>query len=116
MIKQIILTILLANIVFAQWSTTPENPLQITDWGHIGDACTDGDGGIFVAIEAPLAYPQWVQTIWIQRIDKYGNIKWNSPIRIKGHDITMAYRQTKIVKSDKGSAIVVYSEAVDTNR
>ncbi|PIQ10310.1 MAG: hypothetical protein COW71_03100 [Ignavibacteriales bacterium CG18_big_fil_WC_8_21_14_2_50_31_20] len=114
MIKQIILIILLANIVFAQWSTTPENPLQITDWGHIGDACTDGDGGIFIAIQAPLAYPPWVQTLWVQRVDKYGNIKWDYPQRIEGHDITIGYNTTKIIKSEKGSAIVVYSEAVDT--
>jgi len=79
MIKQIILIILLANIVFAQWSTEPFNPLRVSDWGMSISACSDNNGGAYIGWRN---FSYEFSRAYLQHVDKYGNISWAEPLEI----------------------------------
>jgi len=105
-IEIIILIFLLnKNNLTAQWSNNPENNLKISNFGYWVDACEDGMGGAFVAFGTTnTQFP----TLWMQWVDKYGYIKWQSPKRIIGNG--EAQEDFKLIKAEKGKAIIIFKD------
>lgn len=90
---------------YAQWSNDPNQNLRISNFGYFVDACEDGMGGAFVGwMTGNTNYP----TVWLQWIDKYGYIKWNSPLQLKGEG--EAQGGFKLIKSDIGKVIVYFGD------
>lgn len=46
-----LLVLVFSSVSLAQWSTDPNNPLRLTDYGYPLDVCTDGNGGFFALSE-----------------------------------------------------------------
>jgi len=113
MIKQIIIIFtLLANIVFAQWSTDTLESLKVYGSGIRVEACADGDGGVYVVW---LSYNYDDSRVYLQHLDKYGNLKWNSPLEI-GFVTTFQFAKAYVVSDNSGGVYVAYDQltAIDT--
>ena len=63
----------------AQWITTPDSSLQISPWGINVDACTDSNGGCYIAF----TNFSYVKTrYYLQKVNKFGYNEWASPVMI----------------------------------
>ncbi len=96
-------------IISAQWSTDPSENLQVSTWGVVSQACTDGNGGAFV---------MWSSNNhqYLQRVDRHGFIIWDNPIFVGGEWDIQDPHGAKIIANGLGSAFIGYNDAlaVDT--
>jgi len=92
--------------IYAQWSNDPNQNLRISNFGYFVDACEDGMGGVFVGWKTGNTfYP----TVWLQWIDKYGYVKWNTPIHMISEGETQL--DFRLVKTEPGKVIVCFIDA-----
>jgi len=112
MIKQIILILLLANIVFAQWSTDPTQNLKVSSTGIFAKSCSDGNGGVYVVWHS---YSYDNSKVMLQHVDKYGYLSWANPIEI-GLATNFQFSEAHVVNDGEGGVYVAYDQitAVDT--
>jgi hypothetical protein len=90
---------------YAQWGNDPNQNLRISNFGYFVDACEDGMGGAFVGwMTGNTSYP----TVWLQWIDRYGYVKWDTPLQLKGEG--EAQGGFKLIKSDIGKVIVYFGD------
>lgn len=76
------------NTVCSQWSTAPNENVEVAVHGGNIHVSPDGDGGFIITFnnfdyEEVTSYLHWV--------DKYGYIKWNEPIVIADSPGTQNY-------------------------
>lgn len=104
-----ILLFVLSNIGFAQWSSNPavNNPICIfTNDQEFPNLCSDGDNGAIIVWKDKRTD---AGDIYAQRIDKNGNVRWNT----NGVAIcTTINLQTspQILSDAKGGAIIVWDD------
>ncbi len=96
----------LVQTAFAQWSTDPSKNLQILSNSIKPKIVTDGEGGVIVVGESFTVNP----LLYAQRVDRYGNIFWDSTLR--GIRVTTAgdEQSDAIVVSDgEGGAYIGFN-------
>ena len=100
----ILLYILFATTINAQWSTVYKNNLQLTNWSRLPlSAASDGKGGVFIAIDKDIYDTTGaISYSYLFRIDKYGYKKWNEPIHLGKRDW-----QDKVELIEDGSGGVI---------
>lgn len=91
--------------IYAQWSNDPNQNLRISNFGYFVYACEDGMGGAFVGWSTGnTSYP----TVWLQWIDKYGYIKWDTPLHITGEgESQLGFR---LIKAEPGKVIIYFGD------
>lgn len=72
----IILILFVTDVAYSQWSTDPNDNLQVAAFGTNINAMPDGNGGAIFAFNN---FDYEVVTTYLQAVDKYGYIKWNEP-------------------------------------
>ncbi|MCF8242635.1 MAG: T9SS type A sorting domain-containing protein [Melioribacteraceae bacterium] len=79
-----LLTILLflfltTNTTYTQWSTDPNENLEVNPWGVFVTACSDGEGGAFIGWKN---FDYYYTRAYLQYVDKYGYVQWDEPLMI----------------------------------
>ena len=64
------------NTVYSQWSTDPNDNLQVAVHGGNIHVVPDGNGGVVLTFNN---FDYEEVTTYLQWVDKYGYIKWNEP-------------------------------------
>lgn len=100
----ILFLVCLPAMVSAQWSTDPTENLQVSSWGIIPEACTDSYGGVFIMWENPSTFRQVI----LQRVDRYGYVKWDYPLLIEGSEDMQ--REGSIIEDGYGNAFLTFSD------
>ena len=103
-LKKILFFLLIYHMqVNAQWSTDPSENLQVSPWGWGLDACTDGEGGVFVFWHSHSGANIRIQA---RRVDKYGYLQWDDYIEIHGNGHYQD--ELQITPTGENNAIVAY--------
>lgn len=79
-IKQLIFLVVIFCVVFPQWSSNIDAPLEVSPVGTVIRSCTDGLGGAYISWSYCCDHPNR----YIQRVDRDGYIQWASPIVVGG--------------------------------
>ncbi len=92
--------------IFSQWSTSPDSNLVVSTWGMSPLTCTDGNGGVYI-----LWYENDFYTYqYLQWVDRYGYVRWESPLAIKGELNGTAFYRRDLSKDGFGGALVAFTE------
>jgi hypothetical protein len=92
----------------AQWSTDPSHNLQVSPWGLKPDACSDGNGGVYITW---VSFDYRNSKVYLQRVNKYGYVQWNPPLYV-GDIHNFQQGGAKVIEDGRGNVIVCYSELV----
>jgi len=92
--------------VSSQWSTDPNENLQISSWGQSAKACTDGNGGVYILWNINSYYTSQ----YLQWVDKYGYVRWSNPVEIKGEYNGTYFGYSSLSEDGHGGALVSFTE------
>lgn len=102
-IKIFLISLILLNKVFSQWSTNPNNNL-IVGYGLDPQICSDNAGGCYITYDyESTSYPR---KLALERIDRYGYKPWGTKKQIQGE--LPGQWEAKIVEDGQGGVIVSY--------
>lgn len=90
----------------SQWSTSPDSNLQVSTWGQDPKACTDGNGGVYILWNINSYYTSQ----YLQRVDRYGYVRWDEPIEIKGEYNGTYFGYSSLSEDGFGGALVSFTE------
>ncbi|MCF8242636.1 MAG: hypothetical protein K9J16_14755, partial [Melioribacteraceae bacterium] len=62
-----------------QWSTNPNENLEVNPWGVFVTACSDGEGGAYIGWKN---FDYYYTRAYLQYVDKYGYVQWDEPLMI----------------------------------
>jgi hypothetical protein len=100
----LILILLLATNLQAQWSNDPNNNLMI-GYGLNPELCSDSNGGCYIIYEA--GYPA---ELFLHRIDEYGYQPWGDKRIISGE--LEEQMSAKIIEDGEGGVMVSYGDRI----
>ncbi len=102
--------ILLFSMVFSQWSTDMEQPVEVSSWGVCSMGCTDGSGGAFVLWSGG-SYES--NRIYMRRVNNKGFVQWDDYINVGGTGDTQECHAF-IIEDGEGGAIVGFNDKFES--
>ncbi|MBL7190981.1 hypothetical protein ISS30_04740 [bacterium] len=98
----------------AYWPTSPQNPMPIrvssSFYSDMIEMCVELAGGrtLFVWNEGPI----YVEDVYYQVVDKYGEKLFQEPIRINPESMTIRYDFDKLVSDGAGGAVIAFHDNI----
>ncbi|MBI2417464.1 MAG: T9SS type A sorting domain-containing protein [Ignavibacteriales bacterium] len=99
-----------AHTINAQWGTTANNNLRVSNQGLGVSAAEDGNSGTFILFGTG-SQPH---TVGMQWVDRYGIVRW--PLNLAIHGKWADKGSFNVIKSGFGSAFIIYKDGREVRR